>query len=274
MSQIPSQQNTGHRARKRFGQNFLVNEYVINEIVRAVSAVSGEQIVEIGPGLGVLTERLVQSEAQVTAIELDRDLVGRLQQRFSDNKKFQLINADALEINFSDLAKNLGSKKLRVVGNLPYNISTPIMFKLLESAEDITDMHFMLQKEVVKRLAAKPGTSAWGRLGIMVQYHCDVEELIEVPPDSFDPPPKVDSAVVRLTPRQTGSKVLSVQMLEKVVRIAFNKRRKTLRNALKELFTEAQIINLDVDPNLRPEKLTLNQYVAFANELSAREAKE
>lgn len=267
MKSIPSQANSGHKARKRFGQNFLVSEYVINEIIRTISAQSDQHIVEIGPGLGVLTDQLVASGAKVTAIELDRDLADRLNRQFATKTNFELIQSDALQIDFT----NLSDRKIRVVGNLPYNISTPLMFRLLEAAQQITDMHFMLQKEVVKRLAAEPGTSAWGRLGIMVQYRCQVDELIEVPPDSFDPPPKVDSAIVRLSPREPKMEARNLATLEKVVRIAFNKRRKTLRNALKEMYTEDQIRALEIDPSLRPENLSLEQYVALANGLEAAE---
>lgn len=264
MKPIPNQSSTGHRARKRFGQNFLVSDNVINDIIRSVSPKTNEQVIEIGPGLGALTDRLVSTGASVTAIELDRDLVDHLNQRFSAQENFTLINADALQVDFSTLS----DKKLRVIGNLPYNISTPIMFHLLKNASQIQDMHFMLQKEVVNRLCGQPGTSAWGRLSIMVQYHCDVESLLDVPPGSFDPPPKVDSAVVRLSPRPPDKPVRDLKMLEKVVRIAFNMRRKTLRNALKGLFTEQQIRDLDIDPSLRPENLSLADYVTLANELN------
>lgn len=263
MKPLPSQANTGHRARKRFGQNFLISEQVIQDIINAVSAKQSDHIVEIGPGLGVLTEPLVNSGAQVTAIELDRDLAARLESKFAGQSNFNLINKDALALNYADLCEN----NIRVVGNLPYNISTPIMFRLLESSSQIEDMHFMLQKEVVKRLAAQPGTSAWGRLGIIVQYHCQVEDLIDVPPESFDPPPKVDSAVVRLSPCEPPTKAKNIDRLEKVVRIAFNKRRKTLRNALRDLYTEQQMLALDIDPSLRPENLTLEQYLSLANQL-------
>ena len=262
MRQIPNQANTGHRARKRFGQNFLVNEHVIHQIINAIAAKPSDHIVEIGPGLGVLTEQLLTTGAQVTAIELDRDLVTRLESKFSEYANFNLINKDALTLDYAEIQAD----KIRVVGNLPYNISTPIMFRLLESSSQIEDMHFMLQKEVVKRLAAQPSTSSWGRLGIMVQYHCEVEDLLNVPPESFDPPPKVDSAVVRLKPQIPKTKAKNLSRLEKVVRIAFNKRRKTLRNALSDLYTEEQIMALEIDPGLRPENLTLEQYLSLANQ--------
>ena len=262
MKQIPSQANTGHRARKRFGQNFLINENVIQNIIRAISTKPGDHIVEIGPGLGVLTEQLLATRAEVTAVELDRDLITQLEKKFPESINLNLINADALTLNYAEVHTD----KIRVVGNLPYNISTPILFRLLESSSQIQDMHFMLQKEVVNRLAAQPGTSAWGRLGIMIQYHCQVDNLFDVPPESFDPPPKVDSAVVRLTPQAPKTKVTSLDRLEKVVRIAFNKRRKTLRNALKDLYTEQQIRELDIDPSLRPENLNLEQYISLANQ--------
>lgn len=269
MKHAPNQKSSGHRARKRFGQNFLVSQNIIDGISRAISPQANESIVEIGPGLGVLTEQLITTGASVLAIELDRDLVTRLDEKFSDQPNFELINEDALNIDFSTL--NFGGKdapgieKLRVVGNLPYNISTPILFRLLDAADRIQDMHFMLQKEVVNRLAASPGTSAWGRLSIMTQYQCEVESLIDVPPDSFDPPPRVNSAFVKLVPREPITRANSLDILEKVVRIAFSKRRKTLRNALKELLTAQQLEALDIDPGNRPEQLSIQQYVVLAN---------
>ena len=266
MTSLPTQRSSGHRARKRFGQNFLVSEQVISGILAAVGATQNDHIVEIGPGLGALTKSLLATGAQVSAIELDRDLADYLQNQFQHLNQFSLINADALNVELSDLLPDpQPAGNLKVLGNLPYNISTPILFHLLKSLAYIKDMHFMLQKEVVERIAAQPGTSNWGRLSIMIQYHCRVEPLLDVPPDSFDPAPRVNSAVVRLTPRVPDTVVDDVEQLEKVVRIAFNMRRKTLRNTLKGLFNEQELVALDIDPSLRPEKLSLADYVRLAN---------
>lgn len=263
-SHLPTQKSTGHRARKRFGQNFLTSEVTISQLIGAIAAQSGQRIVEIGPGLGVLTEQILASGANLTAIELDRDLIGRLDQCFGSRENFRLINADALTVDFS----NFGANKIRIIGNLPYNISTPMIFHLLKAREQIEDMHFMLQKEVVKRLCSRCGSSAWGRLGIMVQYQCEVTELFEVPPESFDPPPKVNSAVVRLKPHDKYDRNIDISTLEKIVRIAFNKRRKTLRNALKEMFTEEQISDAGIDSKLRPENLAIEQYITLTKLLN------
>lgn len=271
MKPVPNQRNSGHRARKRFGQNFLVSQHIIDGINKAIAAKPSESIVEIGPGLGVLTEQLLATNASLLAIELDRDLVSHLTEKFSNKSNFQLINADALNIDFSSLeVASIDSSsvpKLRIVGNLPYNISTPILFRLLDAVDRIQDMHFMLQKEVVNRLAARPGTSAWGRLSIMTQYYCEVEPLIDVPPESFDPPPRVDSAFVKLVPTEPITQASSLDILEKVVRTAFSKRRKTLRNALKELCSSTQLEALDIDPSARPEVLSKEQYVTLANHI-------
>jgi len=266
LTSLPTQRSSGHRARKRFGQNFLVSESVISGILSAVGAKESDHIVEIGPGLGALTEPLLNTGANIIAIELDRDLASYLTAKFQHLDHFSLINADALNTQLADLVDaSQSSQHLKVIGNLPYNISTPILFHLLKDLSVIKDMHFMLQKEVVARLAAKPGTSDWGRLSIMIQYHCRVEPLLDVPPGSFDPAPKVDSAVVRLTPRTPEVVARDVRQLEKVVRIAFNMRRKTLRNTLKSIFSENELIDMGIDPTLRPEKLSLAEYVKLAN---------
>lgn len=263
MKPLPTQKSSGHRARKRFGQNFLVSESVITKILRAVNAREDEHIIEIGPGLGALTEPLAESGAQLTAVELDRDLAERIEEKFSSNTRFQLVCQDALKVDFSQIYGP--QKKLRIIGNLPYNISTPLIFHLLGFADQITDMHFMLQKEVVERMAAGPNSSDYGRLSIMVQYQCDVESIIHVPPGSFDPPPKVQSAVVRLMPKQPEKPAESFACLDKIVRSAFNNRRKTLRNTLKNELTAAQIEHQGIDPGLRPENLGVADYVKLAN---------
>src|SRR5690606_4012868 len=221
-----------HRARKRFGQNFLVDHGIIRDIVRAIHPRAHDHIVEIGPGKGAITQLLADSCENLSVIELDRDLVPWLKVRFEHHPNFQLFQADALAFDFAQLTQP--DRRLRIVGNLPYNISTPLIFHLLSYSDTVLDMHFMLQKEVVKRMAASAGDSAYGRLGIMVQYYCAVEELFEVPPTAFDPAPKVDSAIVRLTPhRQLPYPANNVRVLEKLVNLAFQQRRKTLRNALK-----------------------------------------
>lgn len=255
-----------HKARKRFGQNFLIDHGIIREIVRSVHPHKDDVIVEIGPGKGAITELLADACDNLNVIELDRDLVPWLKVKFEKHPNFQLFQADALQFDFAQLLKN--DRPLRIVGNLPYNISTPLIFHLLGYANRVRDMHFMLQKEVVKRMAAQPGESAYGRLGIMVQYYCAVEDLFDVPPTSFDPAPKVDSAIVRLTPYAHLPYVAShIKTLETLVNVAFQQRRKTLRNSLKQLLTGEQMENLTVDLSLRPEEISLREYVAMSNVL-------
>ena len=256
-----------HRARKRFGQNFLHDAGVIHRILRAIHARTGEHLVEIGPGQGALTEGLIGSGARLDVIELDQDLVPLLKLRFGLNPQFGLHQGDAMKFDFASLVRD--GEKLRVVGNLPYNISTPLIFHLLEHAACIGDMHFMLQKEVVERLAAEPGSGDWGRLSIMVQYHCRVEHLFNVGPGAFNPPPKVDSAIVRLVPHATlPHPAKDHRLLERVVREAFNQRRKTLRNTLKQLLPVAAIEAAGVDGSLRPEQLDLAAFVRLADQLA------
>lgn len=253
-----------HKARKRFGQNFLIDHGIIREIVRAVHPQKDDQIVEIGPGKGAITELLADLCENLSVIELDRDLVPWLKVKFERHPNFQLFQADALQFDFAQLIKP--GQALRIVGNLPYNISTPLIFHLLTYANKVRDMHFMLQKEVVKRMAAQPGESAYGRLGIMVQYYCAVEDLFDVPPASFDPAPKVDSAIVRLTPYAQPPYVANnIKTLETLVNVAFQQRRKTLRNSLKQLISPEQMEILPVDLSLRPEEISLANYVAMSN---------
>ncbi|MBT5332232.1 MAG: 16S rRNA (adenine(1518)-N(6)/adenine(1519)-N(6))-dimethyltransferase RsmA [Porticoccaceae bacterium] len=254
-----------HRARRRFGQNFLHDVGIISAIGNAIAPAASDHLVEIGPGLGALTAELIGRADKLTLIELDRDLIPRLEQRFADQPNWQIISSDALDIDFTDLAHG---GKIRVVGNLPYNISTPLIFHLLEHVSVLKDMHFMLQKEVVQRLTAEPNSGAWGRLAIMVQYFCDAEYLLDVPPSAFDPAPKVDSAVVRLTPRAPSLTAKSLDNLELLVKTAFSQRRKTLRNTLKTLFNADQLLGFGIDPGARPENLTLEQYVHLANQLT------
>ena len=253
-----------HRARKRFGQNFLIDHGIIREIVRAIHPQKTDLVVEIGPGKGAITQLLADACDNLSVIELDRDLVPWLKVKFEKHPNFHLFQADALQFDFAQIMRD--GKPLRIVGNLPYNISTPLIFHLLSYADKVQDMHFMLQKEVVKRMAAQAGDSAYGRLGIMVQYYCAVEDLFDVPPTSFDPAPKVDSAIVRLVPHKTLPYVASnVKTLETLVNVAFQQRRKTLRNSLKQLLTAEQLQSLPVDLQLRPEEISLPEYVAISN---------
>lgn len=253
-----------HKARKRFGQNFLIDHGIIREIVRAIHPHKDDLLVEIGPGKGAITQLLADACDNLNVIELDRDLVPWLKVKFEKHPNFQLFQADALQFDFAQLIRD--EKPLRIVGNLPYNISTPLIFHLLSYANKVQDMHFMLQKEVVKRMAAQAGDSAYGRLGIMVQYYCAVEDLFDVPPTSFDPAPKVDSAIVRLVPHKALPYVANnVKTLETLVNVAFQQRRKTLRNSLKQLLTTEQLESLPVDLQLRPEDISLPEYVAISN---------
>jgi len=258
-----------HRARKRFGQNFLHDAGVIHRILRAIHARPGERLVEIGPGQGALTEGLLGSGAQLDVVELDLDLIPLLKAKFGLEPNFTLHQGDALKFDFTALSS--APHSLRIVGNLPYNISTPLIFHLLEHAGLIRDMHFMLQKEVVERLAAEPGGGDWGRLSIMVQYHCRVEHLFNVGSGAFNPAPKVDSAIVRLVPHEVlPHPAKDHRQLERVVREAFNQRRKTLRNTLKALLSAEAIEAAEVDGSLRPEQLSLADFVRLADQLSEK----
>ncbi len=254
-----------HRPRKRFGQHFLHDLEVIRLIVSAIAPRPGDRILEIGPGLGALTGPLLEGSGTMDAIELDRDLVARLAATdWVREGRLTLHRGDARRFDYGMLAGAGG--KLRIVGNLPYNISTPLLFRLLSQSHAIRDMHVMLQKEVVERLAAAPGTEAYGRLSVMVQYRCVVEVLLHVGPLSFNPPPKVESAVVRLVPRQIPAvEVADEVVFEEVVRRAFAQRRKTLRNALKGILGPADMKNLGVDPGARAGVLSLNEFAALSN---------
>ncbi|ROS01548.1 dimethyladenosine transferase [Sinobacterium caligoides] len=256
--------NYGHQAKKRFGQNFLSDPSIINNIIASIRPKTDQHLVEIGPGQGALTGSLLDSGARLDVIELDNDLLPILKLHFGLKENFTLHHADALRFDFNALVDD--EKDLRVVGNLPYNISTPLIFHLLQHCHNITDMHFMLQYEVVKRLAASPDSKAFGRLTVMTQYYCDVEQLFIVPPGAFRPAPKVDSAIVRLVPhKQLPYPAHDVKLLEHVVGTAFQQRRKTLRNTLKKLCSEAFIVAQGIDPSDRPENLSLKEYVILAN---------
>ncbi|WP_340678479.1 16S rRNA (adenine(1518)-N(6)/adenine(1519)-N(6))-dimethyltransferase RsmA [Paraglaciecola sp.] len=259
-----SKQHLGHTARKRFGQNFLHDMFVIDQIVSAINPQNGEHLVEIGPGLGALTEPVCEQVDAMTVVELDRDLAARLRTHPFMASKLTIIEADALKFDFSTLFQ--AGNPLRIFGNLPYNISTPLMFHLFSFATQVKDMHFMLQKEVVNRLSAVPGNKNYGRLSVMAQYHCQIMPVLHVPPEAFNPPPKVDSAVVRLIPHAVRPvSVLSEDSLHKICAQAFNQRRKTIRNSLKDSLTEQQIISLGINPDLRAENLSLQQFGQLAD---------
>lgn len=246
-----------HSPRKRFGQNFLQNQHVISDIIRAINPQASDNMLEIGPGLGALTLPLLTSVARLSAVEIDRDLQQYWLTKPEAQGRLNLIAADALEVDYGLLGP-----QLRIVGNLPYNISTPLLIRMLEFSSSIEDMHFMLQKEVVSRITAVPGTKAYGRLSVMLQYHCEVEHLLDVPPEAFEPRPKVDSAVVRLMPYKSSPfEAVDVSQLASLVASAFAMRRKTLANNLKGILSVKQLTDLGIDPVKRPEQITIPEYV-------------
>ena len=256
-----------HIARKRFGQNFLVDQQVIADIVSAVAPKRDDCVVEIGPGLGALTDPLLQRLDHLHVVEIDRDIIARLRPRYSP-AKLTIHQGDALDFDFSSLVEGSG-RKLHVVGNLPYNISTPLLFHLAGFAECVYDMHFMLQKEVVERMVAEPGTSDFGRLSVMLQYRFVMDWLLDVPPECFSPAPKVDSAVVRLIPRPPDE--LSARdeaRFAAVVSAAFAQRRKMLRNNLKGFLGDDGFAALGIAPTARAEELSVADYLRIANSLS------
>ncbi|OAI01396.1 16S rRNA (adenine(1518)-N(6)/adenine(1519)-N(6))-dimethyltransferase [Methylomonas methanica] len=252
-----------HTARKRFGQNFLHDHSIIYNILASAHPVAGEHWVEIGPGLGALTQPLLESGAKLDVVELDRDLVSRLQKQFAGHSNLTVHSADALNFDFAALAQ--AGEKLRIIGNLPYNISTPLMFHLLETTDCVEDMLFMLQKEVVDRICAEPGSKKYGRLSVMMQYYCETELLFDVPPESFDPIPQVMSAIVRLTPHaQPPVEIPDLKSFSQLVTQAFSQRRKTIRNSLKNFISEQQIIELGIDANLRAESISLAEFALLS----------
>ena len=255
-----------HIARKRFGQNFLIDNQVITDIVKAVSPARDDCVVEIGPGLGALTEPLLKTLDHLHVVEIDRDIIARLKQRYSP-EKLTIHEGDALAFDFASLARASG-RKLHVVGNLPYNISTPLLFHLATFADQVCDMHFMLQKEVVERLVAEPGTADYGRLSVMLQYRFFMDWLLDVPPESFDPAPKVDSAVVRLIPRPSQDLIVKDEArFSALVSAAFAQRRKMLRNNLKDILGNNGFERIGVEPTARAEELSVAEYVRIANSL-------
>ncbi len=250
-----------YRTKKRFGQHFLNDQFVIQKIINEIHPSKTDCMVEIGPGLGALTFPLLDKLDTLNVIEIDRDVIARLKQK--NNTKLIIHSNDALDFDFNTLADE---QALRIVGNLPYNISTPLIFHLLESAQIIQDMHFMLQNEVVQRITAQPGSKSYGRLSVMVQYHCQTEYLFFVGPESFDPPPKVDSAILRLSPwKNRPFKANNEKKLSILVAKAFSMRRKTLRNNLKNIIDTKQIESLGIDPSLRAETLKVSDFVQLSN---------
>lgn len=253
-----------HIPRKRFGQNFLTDQAVLYDIIRAIDPQPDDTMVEIGPGLAAMTRLLLDSLKQLHVVELDRDLVARLKKNF-DQARLVVHEGDALQFDFASLPV-APEHKLRVVGNLPYNISSPLLFHLAQIAPLVQDQHFMLQKEVVERMVAEPGSKTYGRLSVMLQWRYHMDLLFVVPPTAFDPPPKVDSAIVRMIP-VTQPLPCDAAKLEKVVAQAFSQRRKVIRNCLAGMFTENDLIDAGIDPQSRPETVPMEQFVALANRL-------
>ena len=253
-----------HIPRKRFGQHFLADGGIIEDIVQAIAPQPGQFMVEIGPGLAALTQPLVERLGQLTVIELDRDLAVRLRA----HPQLKVIESDVLKVNFAELAQSLGTPKLRVVGNLPYNISTPILFHLLDCVGVIEDQHFMLQKEVIDRMVARPSTSDYGRLSVMLQWRYAMENVLAVPPQSFNPPPRVDSAVVRMVPHDTPAAV-DVALLSELVQVAFSQRRKLMRHTLGKWLQE-KAFSGEFDVQRRAEEVPVAEYLGLALALAAQ----
>ena len=253
-----------HHARKRFGQHFLTDGAVIDQIVQAIAPLPGDAMVEIGPGLAAMTQPLVERLGHLNVIELDRDLALRLRQ----HPQLQVTEADVLNVDFTALATSLQTQQLRVVGNLPYNISTPILFHLLDHVAVVKDQHFMLQKEVVERMVAAPSTANYGRLSVMLQWRYDMEMVLLVGPQAFDPPPRVDSAVVRMTPWPQPADV-QLKLLSELVQVAFSQRRKLLRHTLGQ-WLEARAFSGVFDVKRRAEEVAVAEYVALAQALTTK----
>ena len=255
-----------HIPRKRFGQHFLSDHAIIDAIVRAIAPVPGQVVVEIGPGLAALTQPLVERLGQLTVIELDRDLAARLR----SHGQLKVVESDVLKVDFSQLGQALGAPKMRVVGNLPYNISTPILFHLLQYVDGVQDQHFMLQKEVIDRMVAQPATADYGRLSVVLQWRYAMENVLFVPPQSFDPPPRVDSAVVRMVPLAQPAPV-DAALLQTVVQVAFSQRRKLLRHSLGRWLQEHSYSG-SFDLQRRAEEVPVADYVALVQQLTLQTA--
>ena len=253
------------RHKKKFGQNFLKDQQIIERIIRLINPKSGEAFVEIGPGLGALTQKLLPILETLTVIEIDDEAIEALENSCRDLGKLTVIHQDVLTVDF---AKVLDPVRIRVVGNLPYNISTPILFHLIKALGRVIDMTVMLQKEVVDRMVAAPGSKVYGRLSVMLQYHCKVEFLLHVPPGAFDPPPKVNSAIVHLVPhKEKPASAQNEALLSRVVQQAFGQRRKTLKNSLKELIKDINHEKITIDLSLRPEQLSVTDFVVLTNDI-------
>jgi 16S rRNA (adenine1518-N6/adenine1519-N6)-dimethyltransferase len=254
------------KPRKRFGQHFLNDSSIIHQIIAEIDPAPEDHLIEIGPGQGALTLSLFKlyPDIHLTAIEIDRDLSAWLKQKITH---LHLYQADVLKFDFSQFPQS----ELRIIGNLPYNISTPLLFHLMDYKDKIKDMHFMLQKEVVERLSASPDSKAYGRLSIMIQYDFTVIPLFSVPPEAFTPPPQVQSAMVKLIPKTPEIKIKDPSLFEVIVREAFQHRRKTLKNALKKYIGKENMILFNINPDARPEVLSVNDYVKLCNQITDRE---
>ena len=262
-----SHKTNGHQARKRFGQNFLVDQDIIELIVEAVKPEKNDNLIEIGAGQGAITGPLLAQCPGLNIIELDRDLILVLKNKFQEYVNLEIHQGDALKVNFRKFYTD--GRPLRIVGNLPYNITTPLLFHLLDFNEYISDMYFMLQKEVVDRLSSLPGQKSYGRLSVMIQYYCKVHPLFLVPPSAFNPIPKVDSAMVLLQPYSSPPyKATDLSLLSELVRTCFQQRRKTIRNSLKLILPDNDLRQLDIDLTLRPENLSVEQFVRLSNQMS------
>ena len=251
-----------HIAKKKFGQNFLKDTSIIHAIIQSINPLLDDLLIEIGPGLGALTKPLLEKTNHLLAIELDRDIVSWMEKEYS-KKNITIFNEDILNFNFNQFGQ-----KIRIVGNLPYNISTPILFKCIDNIANIKDLHFMLQKEVVDRMIANPSTSEYGRLSVMLQYYFAMEHLVHVPKESFDPEPKVESSFVRLIPYEHYPFVANnIEQFEKIVKEAFSQRRKTIRNTLKSFIGENDFQKIGINPQLRAENLSVSDFVKISNYL-------
>lgn len=255
----------GFRARKRFGQNFLHDAGVLQRIAGFIQPRPEDRFIEIGPGTGALTAHLLAAGAQLIAIELDRDLLPALHERFAGAPRLTLIEGDALTADYAAFARE---GPVRLAGNLPYNIATPLIFRLLALGARVRDMHFLVQREVADRLVASPGSKAYGRLSVMAQYRCHMERLLTVGPGAFQPPPKVQSTLIRVVPDPHARQARDEQLLERLVRQAFGARRKTLRNALRDMAETGAFAAVGIDPGARPENLSVDDYIALADHLA------
>lgn len=256
----------GHKARKRFGQNFLHDEHWIGRIARTIDASPADTVVEIGPGQAALTRKMIEQAGHVTAVEIDRDLAAWLRETFPET--LTLIEADALKLDWQTVYPD---KRLRIIGNLPYNISSPLLFHLMSVADRVIDQHFMLQKEVVDRMVAAPGSKVYGRLSVMLQYRYRMQKMFDVPPGAFTPAPKVTSSIVRMIPQKTEDLLpVNPQPFSDVVAAAFNQRRKTLRNAISNYLSEDEIRGCDIDPGIRAEGLGVDAFVRLANAVTQK----